>query len=310
MAGQAVLSGVDNGAVVPLTRPFAKLCDPADWREGDLVGAIAAVLPERDPLAHVERKAWELGMLVLFLEQVGRLDGAAEVLAVGAGDERVVFWLTERVGRVVATDVYGRGGFAGREASAAMLEDPASRNPYPSFRDDRLEVRWMDARELDFPDGSFDVVFSLSSFEHFGSPGDIVRAAAELGRVLRPGGHGFLVTECLVRLALRDRAGTDFLLRLASLGRARTLATPWRRSRVRDAFTPRELHRRLVAPSGLELMQPLDLGLSAAAWENLTVSTPAGELIPRSGEFYPHILVKVSGSVYTSVALPLFKPGG
>ena len=41
---------------------------------------------------------------------------------------------------------------------------------------------------LEFEDGSFDAVFSLSSIEHFGSWADIRRSAEEIGRVLRPGG--------------------------------------------------------------------------------------------------------------------------
>jgi len=57
----------------------------------------------------------------------------------------------------------------------------------------------MDARRLDFADESFDVGFSLSSFEHFGGPQDVLAAARELGRVLRPGGHAFVVTECFVQ---------------------------------------------------------------------------------------------------------------
>lgn len=102
----------------------------------------------------------------------------------------------------------------------------------------------------------------------------------------------------------------DFAIRVATLGRARRLATPWRRSRVRDVFTPRELRRRVIQPSGLTLMQPLDLSLSPRSWENVTVTNPRAELLPRSGSFYPHILLRVSGSVYTSVALPLVKPDG
>jgi ubiquinone/menaquinone biosynthesis C-methylase UbiE len=131
-------------------------------------------------------------------EETGRMGEQTEALAVGAGDERIVFWLAKRLGRVVATDIYGEGDFAGREARPSMLEDPASHAPFP-YREDRLEVRWMDARQLDFPDESFDVVFSLSSFEHFGMPDDIAAAARELGRVLRPGGRAFLATECFIR---------------------------------------------------------------------------------------------------------------
>ena len=44
------------------------------------------ILPERDPLTHVERKVWEFAMLALFLEEVGRLDERTTVLAIGAGD--------------------------------------------------------------------------------------------------------------------------------------------------------------------------------------------------------------------------------
>ncbi|MBA3301386.1 MAG: hypothetical protein H0T15_05905, partial [Thermoleophilaceae bacterium] len=74
-------------------------------------------------------------------------------------------------------------------------------------------------------------------------------------------------------------------------------------------FTPRELKDRIIAPSGLDLMQPLDLSLSAESWANLTRSLPTGELEPASGEFYPHVLVQSHRSVFTSVALPLRKPG-
>ena len=79
----------------------------------------------------------------------------------------------------------------------------------------------MDARRLDLPDDSFDVVFSLSSIEHFSSPRAIARAAAEMGRVLRPGGHAFIATECFVRRHPLNAAPVDFAIRLATLGRKR-----------------------------------------------------------------------------------------
>jgi SAM-dependent methyltransferase len=181
----------------PLARHYAKLCDLKDFEDPRLVDAVREILPERDPLAHIERKVWEMAMLALFLEETGRLGEQTEALAVGAGDERIVFWLANRLGRVVATDIYGEGGFAGREGSD------------------------MDGRDLRVPDASFDVVFSLSSIEHFGSPADIARSAAEIGRVLRPGGHAFIVTECLVRLHPRDRA-----LRRPAGGRSSTTPSP------------------------------------------------------------------------------------
>jgi SAM-dependent methyltransferase len=245
-------------------------------------------------------------MLALFLEDAGRMSQSTEALAVGAGDERIVFWLANRLGRVVATDIYGAGGFAGREARPSMLDDPAAHAPFP-YREDRLEVRWMDARRLDFPDESFDVAFSLSSFEHFGGPGDVAAAARELGRVLRPGGHALVVTECFVRRHPLNAAPVDLAVRLASLGRRRRLAGLRRRAVVAEVFTPRELERLIVRPSGLELMEPLDLELSAESWSNLTLTAPDG-LRSATGDYWPHVLLQADHSVFTSVSLPLRKP--
>ena len=288
-------------------RRYAKLCDIRDFGDEELLAVLREILPERDPRTHAERKVWEFAMLALFLGETGRLGDSTEAIAVGAGDERIVFWLANRLRRVLATDIYGEGGFAGREAHPSMLEDPAAHAPFP-YREDRLEVQWADARELPFPDASFDVAFSLSSFEHFGSPRDIARAAAELGRVLRPGGHAFVVTECFVRRHPLNAAPVDFAVRLATLGRKRRIAGPRRRAVVVEVLTPRELERLIVGPSGLELMQPLDLSLSPESWENLTLSDERG-LHPRTGDYWPHVLLQADRSVYTSVALPLRKPG-
>jgi ubiquinone/menaquinone biosynthesis C-methylase UbiE len=285
-------------------RRLAKLCDVRDFGDADVLRVLRDILPERDPLTHVERKVWEFAMLALFLEENGRLTESTRALAIGAGDERMVFWLANRIGRVVATDIYGEGSFAEREATASMLTDPASHAPFP-YREDRLDVEYADARELPFEDESFDVAFSLSSIEHFGGPGDIARSAREMARVLKPGGHAFVVTECLVRLHPLETAFADFAVRALTAGVKRKGATP--RRRLLEGFTPRELRTRIVRPSGLELMQPLDLSLSPESWDNLTVSGGDGRLEPRTGEYYPHVLLKAGRSVFTSVCLPLRK---
>jgi SAM-dependent methyltransferase len=285
-------------------RRIAKLCDVRDFEDADVLRMLRDILPEREPLAHVERKVWEFAMLALFLEDAGRLHEGTTALAIGAGDERMVFWLANRVGRVVATDIYGEGSFAEREATATMLTDPASHAPFP-YREDRLAVQYADARSLPFPDESFDVAFSLSSIEHFGGPGDVARAAREMGRVLKPGGHALVVTECFVRLHPLETALADSAVRALTLGRRRRGATP--RRRLAEGFTARELRTRIVAPSGLELLQPVDLSLSPESWENLTATHGDGTLSPATGEFYPHVLLQSGRSVFTSVCLPLQK---
>ena len=283
-----------------------KLCDIGDFDDPELLAMIREIIPERDPRAHAERKAWELAMLALFLRDVGMLHDGSEALAIGAGDERIVFWLANRLGRVVATDIYGDGTFARREALESMLTEPKAHAPF-AYREDRLEVQYMDGRELTFTDESFDVVFSVSSIEHFGGRSDIARAARELGRVLRPGGYAVIITECFVLRHPLSAAPVDFALRVASLGRLRRRATPRRRAGV-DVLTARELERWIIRPSGLTLLQPLDTSLSAASYENVARLRSGTEPRAATGSFYPHVLLRFRGSVFTSVCLAMQKP--
>jgi SAM-dependent methyltransferase len=298
----------EDPPAVPLSRQYAKLCELRDFNDPALIAAIRSLVPERDPHAHVERKVWEFAMVMLFLEEMGYLDERSQVLSVGAGDERILFWLTTRIGRMVATDIYGEGSFADGEAQASMLEDPAAHAPAYDWRGDRLDVRKMDARKLEFPDASFDAVFTVSSIEHFGSPSDIARAAAEIGRVLRPGGHAVIITECLLRRHPLNSAPVDLAVRIGTVGRRRRLATFRRRSVLGEVFTPRELERRIVRPSGLTMMQPLSLDVSADSWNNVTTIDPSGQLSSRTGDLYPMILLRVDRSVFTSACLVLTKP--
>jgi SAM-dependent methyltransferase len=295
-------------AQATLSRQYVKLCDRRDFDDERLRSAIRDIVPGRPEAEEVERKNWEYAMLATFLEDVGGLSEETEVLAVGAGHEHVLYWLANRVKRVVATDIYGDGTFAGREADDSMLTNPAAFAPYP-YREDHLEVQHMDARELDFPDASFDVVFSLSSIEHFGSPTDIRRASAEIGRVLRPGGHAFIATECFLDYGPLDRPTVHFLARVGTLGRKGGQATPRRRGI--DVFTPRELRSRIVDPSGLTLVQPLDTEVSKESFENVATIHGDSRVEPESGDFYPHVVVRAPRmSPWTSVALALEKPAG
>jgi SAM-dependent methyltransferase len=271
-----------------LSRQYAKLCDPRDFDDPELIETIRALVPERDPREHIERKVWEYATVLLFLADTGHLDGRSRVLSVGAGNERVLFWLTNHVGKMVATDIYGEGPFAAREAQPSMLTDPASHAPAYRWREEALEVHHMDGRQLAFADASFDAVFTVSSVEHFGTPADVAQAASEIGRVLRPGGHALIITECLVNHHPLDRAA-GLLARLRS--RVRTGHDPGRsrRNALAEIFAPDELRSLLVGPSGLVEMQQLK-----------NRGNP---------EANPKILLRAARSTYTSVCLPLAKPG-
>jgi SAM-dependent methyltransferase len=290
-----------------LARQYAKLCDLRDFDDPELLGAIRSLVPERDPLTHIERKVWEFAMVMLFLKDTGHLDGRSRVLSVGAGNERILFWLTNHVGEVVATDIYGEGHFAAREAHASMLEDPSAHAPAYAWQPERLRVLAMDGRALEFADGSFDAVFTVSSIEHFGAPEQIARAASEIGRVLRPGGHAIIVTECLVSHHPLDTAPVDFAIRAATLGRRRRRATLRRRARLGEVLTRRELDGLIVEPSKLAPMQPIDMHLSPETFTHITTATADGHLNADGGDTYPLILMRISRSVFTSACLVLVK---
>jgi SAM-dependent methyltransferase len=296
-----------------LRRHYVKFCDLADFDDSELRARIRDIVPGHEPRAELRRKFWEYAMLTLFLQDVGRLDDDTEVLSVGAGHEEVLFWLTNHVARVAATDIYGEGGFAEGEADASMLTNPQAFAPY-EYRKERLDVRKMDARALEFADASFDVVFSLSSIEHFGAPWDVAQAAREVGRVLRPGGYAFVVTECFVGRHPMNSRLVQTGVRAATLGRRCKKATPWRRAV--DVFTREELRWLIVRPSGLELMQPLDTRLSAETWGNVIRWHGEGRFEPSTGDAWPHVLlrpvgsaffVNAGGAAFTSVALALRK---
>jgi len=297
---------IDSAPAGSGSRQYVKLCDRRDFEDEQLMAMLREVAgPAVKPGTEVHRKLWEYAMLGLYLGDAGALSEDAEVLAIAAGSEEPLYWLANRVGRVVATDIYGEGDFAYREAAASMLTDPAAFAPYP-YREDRLEVRSMNALALDVPDGSFDIVYSLSSIEHFGGPPETAQASREMARVLRPGGHLVIVTECLLGRHLLDVPLVNYAIRIASRGKRCAMATP--RRRATDAFTPRELQRDIVGPSGLTLVQPLSLEQSPESFDNVIRWNLDGTLDEQRANSRPHIVLKAFGAPWTSAFLALRKP--
>jgi ubiquinone/menaquinone biosynthesis C-methylase UbiE len=280
-----------------LSRRYAKVCDIEDFDEPVFRARCRELRPDLDLDWQLDRKTWESAMATFLFEDAGVLHGA-DVLSVGAGREAVLFWLAERARRLVAVDIYGQGEFAGSDAPAGMLEDPARFSPFgrpvPA-----LEVMSADARSMpQLADESFDAVYSLSSIEHFGTPADIRAAAAEIGRVLRPGGVAYLATELVLEPASPLRLSVRAAVNRASGGR-------WMQ---RDLFTEAELTTELVEPSGLTLLQALDTSISTASFANMAVKRGRGLRYPQ-GRFHPHIVLRIGGDVFTSVGLPLHKGG-
>ena len=260
---------------------LCRVCTLEHWREPRMQSVLrefASTEPGRE-----HRKDWEIAHALLALAD---LPDGARVLGVGAGNEATMFVLT-RAAEVHATDLYADAGAWGNFAPPGMLVNPGHYAP-PGLRWEprRLIVQHMDMRDLRYPDNTFDGVFSSGSIEHVGGEANIQRAAAEMGRVLRPGGVLSLSTE----------------YKLSGEGHG------WEGCRLFNAETLRTL---VIEPSGCTLAGPLETDISEASRATVSSLKDAvararrGDPLPR-----PHVVLQSSQATFTSVHLALIKPGG
>jgi SAM-dependent methyltransferase len=213
----------------------------------------------------MHRKPYAFTQLIFGCRTLGVLTAGASILSVGAGHEAVLYWLANQVRRVVATDLY-EGVWQdkqGREGDPAVLQRPADYAPFP-YRRDHLAFMKMDGRRLAFRDGAFDIVYSLSSIEHFGGMAGALETIHEMTRVLRPGGILAVATEYVIDGPPHD-----------------------------ETFQPREI-RELAQQPGLELVQPID----ESVYRRYTF-TPVD--LYRNPYQTPHMVVRFDDTVFTTV---------
>ena len=253
------------GAAIPLN----KVCRLADAHDPGWARGYADLLfPADTGIFH--RKIWEFNQTIYGLRKMRRLHPDAAALGIGCGHEELMYFLANRVGRVVGTDLY-EGAYLGGESADDVLLHPDKYAPF-RYRRDRLEVRKMDALALDFGDGTFDFTFSLSSLEHFGRRDMKLRSLREMHRVLKPGGVAVLTTELVLNKISRRK---DYFRLDDLLGLARAAGFGWD--------------------------EPLDLAVETEYAERP---------LAMSIEMYrtPHVILRSFGTIYTSLALFLCKP--
>lgn len=144
----------------------------------------------------ISRKAWEVNKTIETLNAFKAVNTNAEILGVGAGFEPTIYILSNKVKRVWATDKYGDAGAWSKEAPKEMLTTPEKYAPKDvDFDLKHIVVQHMDAKSLNFPDRTFDAIFSCGSIEHFGEWDEILQAMKEIHRVLKDDGIVSLTTE-------------------------------------------------------------------------------------------------------------------
>lgn len=223
-------------------------------------------------LGLMHRKGFEWAQTMYGLDRLGMLGPERRCLGVGAGHEPLAYWLANKTGEVIATDLYegswtSRGS---REGDPTVLDDPSKFAPFP-YAKERLKFLRMNGCQLEFDDAGFDVVFSISSIEHFGGHANSARSMAEIGRVLKPGGMAAIATEAIVN----DTSHEEF-------------------------FRFEELLEYVVAASGLKLIQAPVFELPRHA-----LSHPS--IMPGERHHTPHLVLQTGKVQYTSVLFFLVK---
>jgi len=265
------IASQEGGGYLPRDIQLSELANPAKWDNPDWIRLLKSLHTVPHHKLAMHRKSYEWTQLLFGLTRLGTLGDHVSVLSVGAGHECVLYWLANHAGRVVATDLYeGRWQERGaKEGDAGVIERPEEFAPFP-YRQERLTFQRMDGRMLEFPDAEFDVVYSLSSIEHFGGYEGARSSVLEMARVLKPGGVLAVATEYIL-------AGPD---------------SP-------EAFQPKDI-RRLFDVPGLSLVDSLDESVYRR-YDTAVVD------LNKNMDQRPHMVVEIDGTRFTSVMVFLKK---
>jgi len=111
--------------------------------------------------------------------------GDETVLDVGCGRGLMLIAAARRLkeGRVIGIDLWQKQDLSGNDRQVPL------ENARLEGVSDRVEVQDGDARQLPFPDATFDVVVSSQVIHNISRPEERAQALREIARVLKPGGQ-------------------------------------------------------------------------------------------------------------------------
>jgi SAM-dependent methyltransferase len=277
---------------------FSKAIDLEDFYSQELKPYLQELAEREMALFAIEKpkiipdsKNWETAMALHSFDKHDLLKEGNRFAGIGAGTEQLTELLANRGAIVFPVDRYleqtawsdvAPGGYMVSVSEYTQTSTNA-RNIIPVHSDGRV---------LNLPSDFFDGVYSSGSIEHFGSLDAVEAAAAEIARILKPGGIASISTEFRLDGPEHTRWFDDNCI----------------------LFTQDLLAKHVVQPSGLIPLGIPDNRPSSKTFEtrkcltDFLSSTKNMRTFEDKTDAYPNLILYHEGFLFCSVHILLKKP--
>lgn len=157
------------------------------------------------------RKTWEHFFQFHILNENDLIHEDSKGISFGAGKEHMLYYLSNKVGEIWATDLYESSTSWWGDANTDNPELYIKTNPPLEFNPHALKAKFADMRDLSyFDDNYFDFAYSSCAVSHIGYYSDFLSHLKEAYRVLKPGGMYVVTTEVTLSGLFIEDLGMHF----------------------------------------------------------------------------------------------------
>jgi SAM-dependent methyltransferase len=233
-------------------------------------------------------KSWKRLQYIYGLKKLEVQNDNSIGLGMDVGHEPLIYFFCSKVKHIVTTDICDEksiGMAAAKEGDPEILSDVDKFAPFP-YKKERLEIKRMKGRKLEFPENTFVFIWSCSSIEHFGGHEEAAKSIKEMERVLKHSGFLALATEFVIHQDII----TGF------------------KSEHPYFFNLEALYKYLIASHNLKSVQNINFSLSAY-YIKIYIKLPEESQSPHmSMHRKPHIALCQGNVLFTSIFL-FFRKG-